>query len=487
MHDVVATAREARFGEDAPVTGEAHAEHDAAPVFEIGVNARMPLKDSILMGFQNVFVMTGIFVFPGIMGRSFGLPPETVAYLYGATFIGCGLTTLLIAGLFGRMPLVAGPYAGIFTALITFGHLPGSDLGAGFGSLCVASLAWCALSIPIKGKSAVSLLAGVVRNPAIAGVIVMLVMMQIADLSFPHWLGKPDEATFPGINFAAGLATAVVLMVLTVSRVRAVRRLSLLIALAVGAAVFEAFHPIDFAQVAHSPWFVMPRLFPFGLSFNPEYCLVFFIVLVAINIQTLTLMGVVGEWAGEEMTPARLSLGVFAMMLGSALASCIGSFSNLPYPANVAMLRSTRVASRSVTIATGAILVLMGFCTKIDYIFVLLPVPVLSAAATVLFGIVFVHGVELLAKVDWTERRLTIAGFSLMIGFGSLFIEPKTLEKMPLVIGLLLRQPIIVGVTSLLLLTAFLPGRAPGARPKPKTAPLPVPVSPVTSHQTRGS
>ena len=53
-----------------------------------------------------------------------------------------------------------------------------------------------------------------------------------------------------------------------------------------------------------------------------------------------------GEWTGEEMVPARLSWGVFAMMLGSALASCIGAFSNLPYPANVALLRSTRVASR---------------------------------------------------------------------------------------------------------------------------------------------
>jgi xanthine/uracil permease len=101
----------------------------------------------------------------------------------------------------------------------------------------------------------------------------------------------------------------------------------------------------------------------------------------------------------------------------------------------------------------------MGFCTKLDYFFVLLPVPILAAAATVLFGMVFVHGVEMLAEVDWNERQLTITGFSLMLGFGTLFIEPDVLKQFPLVVGLLLRQPIIVGVATLLILTALLPGR----------------------------
>lgn len=444
--------------------------HRPGAMFDILPGARIPAKDSVLMGLQNIFVMTGIFVFPGIMGKSFDLPTGTVADLYGATFIGCGLTTILIAGLFGRAPLVAGPYAGVFAALLSFGHMPGGNLGTGFGSLCVASLLWCALSIPIRGKSAVALLARAVRNPAIAGVIVMLVMMQIADLAFPHWLGKTKDPTFPLINLGAGLVTALVLMVLTISKVRILRRLALLIALIAGALTFECFHPIDFATVAKAPWLVLPHFFAFGFSVNPEYVLVFFLVIVAINIQTMTLMGVVGEWTGEAMPTARLSWGVFAMMLGSALASCIGAVSNLPYPANVALLRSTRVASRQVTLATGIILVVMGFVTKLDYLFVVLPVPILAAAATVLFGMVFVHGVEMLGEVEWTERQLAITGFSLMLGFGSLFIEPEVFKAFPLVVSLLLKQPIIVGVASLLILSALLPGRSRAVAP-----PLPVP------------
>jgi xanthine/uracil permease len=425
---------------------------------EIGVNSRVPIRDAILMGFQNVFVMTGIFVFPAIMGRAFHFPVETVAYLYGVSFIGCGVSSVLMALMFGRMPLVAGPYAGIFVALLTFGQMPGGGLGTAFGSLAVASLLWCVLSIPIRGISPVAMVAKVIRTPVIAGVIVMLVMMQVADLSFPHWIGKPEDKSFGLLNVGSGLVTALVLMTLICTRHPMVRRVALLISLVAGAALFEIFAPINFGAVATAPWFVVPKLFPFGLGFRPEFCLVYFVILVAVNVQTMTLMGVVGEWTGEPMDARRLSMGVFGMMLGSAVAAAIGSFTSLPYPANVAILRSTGVASRWVTATTGVILILMGFCTKVDYVFVLLPVPVLSAAATVLFGIVFVHGVELLSKIDWDERSLAITGFTLMLGFGSLFVDPKTLAAMPLFVSLMLRQPIIVGVFALLVLTAILPG-----------------------------
>jgi xanthine/uracil permease len=451
--------------------------HKAPAAFDIGVNGRVPIKDAVLMGLQNIFVMTGIFVFPGIMGKTLHLPVETVAYLYAVTFMGCGLTSLLMATVFGKMPLVAGPYAGIFTALMVFAKAPGGGLGTAFGSLAAASLLWAALSIPVRGFSPVAWLSKVIRTPVIAGAIVMLVMIQIADLALPHWLGKPEDPSFGLLNVGAGLLTAVVLMLLICTRHPMARRLALLISLVAGAAVFEVFAPINFATVAHAPWLVTPKLFPFGLGFDPAACLIDFVILVAVNLQTMALMGVVGEWTGEAMSPARLSKGVLAMMLGSAAGACIGAFTNLPYPANVAVLRSSGVASRWVTAATGVILIAMGFCTKIDYVFVLLPVPVLSAAATVLFGIVFVHGVELLAKVDWDDRSLAIAGFSLMLGFGSLFLEPKTLAAMPQFVSLLLRQPIIVGTTSLLLLTAILPGRRKAAAKLPTGAVTPQPAA----------
>ena len=435
---------------------------DNEDVFDVGIEQKIPIREAILLGFQNAFVMTGVFVFPGIMGRAFHLPADVTAHLYGMTFIGTGLTTLLMV-LFTRMPLPAGPYAGVFSAIMAYGHLPGASLGSAFGSLLVASLAWCLLSIPIRGHSGVSLLTKLIKHPAMMGMIVMIMTMQLANLTLPNWIGTPGDPAFPIVNVVAGLVAVIVLIGFAASGRPLLRRTALLVALAAGSVVFGVFQPVNLAVVATAPWFIAPTLFPLGFGIDPEFALILFVILIAINIQTVTLMGVVGAWAKEDQSEARLSRGVLAMMIGSAIGACMGSISNLPYPANVAILRATRVASRYVTIATALILIAMGFCSKIDYMFVILPSSVLSAAATVLFGTVFVHGVQSLSRVEWNERNLVITGFSLMLAFGSLFIEPETLKQLPLFVNLVLRQPIIVGVVSLVLLGWILPRGAKSA------------------------
>ena len=57
---------------------------------------------------------------------------------------------------------------------------------------------------------------------------------------------------------------------------------------------------------------------------------------------------------------------------------------------------------------------------------VLVPQPVISAAATLLFGIVFMHGVHMLANVDWDDRKFMVAGLAVLVGLGGLFVSPKS-------------------------------------------------------------
>src|SRR4029077_20459942 len=87
--------------------------------------------------------------------------------------------TVLQSVLLLRLPIVQGPYAGSFAALLAVGHLQSGGLGAAYGSFFVASLIWCALSLPIRGFSLVGLFARFLRAPIISGIIVMLVIIQI--------------------------------------------------------------------------------------------------------------------------------------------------------------------------------------------------------------------------------------------------------------------------------------------------------------------
>jgi len=71
--------------------GETGAATPTQKVFDVGIDERLSFDQLLILGLQNIFGMTGMFVFPGILGRSFNLPPEQIAYLYGMTFLSVAL------------------------------------------------------------------------------------------------------------------------------------------------------------------------------------------------------------------------------------------------------------------------------------------------------------------------------------------------------------------------------------------------------------
>src|SRR5580692_9538488 len=151
-------------------------ETPAEKVFDVGIDERLSYDQLFILGLQNIFGMTGMFVFPGILGRSFNLAPEQIAYLYGMTFLVCGFVTILQSTLLLRLPIIQGPYAGSFASLLAVGHSQGNGLGGAYGSFFVAALIWCALTMPIRGSSVIGMLSRYLRPPIIGGMIVIFIM-----------------------------------------------------------------------------------------------------------------------------------------------------------------------------------------------------------------------------------------------------------------------------------------------------------------------
>ena len=349
---------------------------------------------------------------------------------------------------------------------LAVGHLKGGGLGAAYGSFFLASLIWCVITVPIRNFSLIGLLARYLRSPVISGMIVILTMIQIANVALPNWIGTRLTPGFPLVSFGAGLLALLVLMGLTIWGGGHVRRLAVLIALAAGAGAFALFHPISFSAVAHAPWLVRPQIFPFGFAVRADFVLIFLLTLIPAGMGSMAMYQVVADWGGEPLSSTRMAQGVFAVALGSVLAGIVGGFSTLVYPDNVGMLRSTRVGSRYATLAAGLLLIVLGSCVKFDFLLVLVPLPVLSAAATLLFGIVFMHGVHMLADVEWDDRTLIVTGLSMLVGLGGLFIAPETMASMPTFLQLLLKQPIISGGLTLVVLHSLLCN--PSSRPAPE-------------------
>lgn len=428
-------------------------------VFDVGVHERLPFAQLILLGLQNVFGMTGMFVFPALLGLAFKLPPSEIAYVYGMTFIACGVCTILQSVLLLRLPIVQGPYAGSFGAILAIGHVPGAGLAAAYGSFFVAALLWCLISIPIRGRSGVGLLARHLATPLISGMTVMLIIIQIASVSLPNWIGNVSSPGFPLVNLGSGAVAVAVIIAIMRWGGRLLRRGAILIGLALGTVCFMLFQPISFAAVVAAPLVVEPRLFPFGFAVRPDLVLMFLLVLLPASMGSMALYRTVADWGDEPLPPGRAAEGVFGAAVGGVVAALFGGFSTIAYPDNIGMLRATRVGSRYATLAAGMLLILLGACVKFDMVLVLVPSAVISAAATLLFGIVFMHGVGMLAEVRWDDRSLISAGLGFLVGLGGLFIPPETLKALPLIARLVLQQPVISGGLTLLALHALLRDR----------------------------
>lgn len=437
---------------------------NGARIFDVGVNDRLPTSQLMILGLQNVFGMTGMFVFPGLLGRSFELPADRIAYLYGMTFVVCGITTILHSGLLLRLPIVQGPYAGSFAALLAVGHLQGGGLGAAYGSFAVAALIWCLLTVSIRGFSVIGLFARFLRAPIISGMIIVLIMIQIANVALPNWVGARASPGFPLVNLGAGAVAVAALIIITLWGGHQLRRGAILISLALGTACYAMFRPIAFGAIADAPWLVTPQLFPFGAAVQADLVVVFLLVLIPAGIGSMALYQVVADWGQEPLPATRMSQGVFAMGLGAVLGGLVGGFSTIAYPDNIGMLRTTRVGSRYATFAAGVLLIALGACVKFDMLLVVVPLPVISAAATLLFGIVFMHGVHMLATVQWDDRTLIAAGLAMLVGLGGLFIPPDVLQATPLMVRLLLQQPVISGGLTLVILYSLLGTATPEAK-----------------------
>lgn len=429
----------------------------ASAIFDVGINEWLPAPQLVLLGLQNIFGMTGMFVFPGIFGRVFHMQPQEIAYLYGMTFIVCGIITILQSFWLLRLPVVQGPYAGSFAALLAVGHLQAAGgLGAAYGSFLVASLIWCVLTLPIRGWSVAGLFARYLRAPLISGMFVMFIIIQIANVALPNWIGQPTSPGFPLVNLFAGAVAVVAIIVTMLWGGQKIRRGAILIGLAVGTGVYSLFHAISFAAVAAAPLLVTPKLFPYGFAVRPDLVFVFLLVLIAAGMGSMALYQSVAQWGEEELEPGRMSEGLLGVAIGSVVAGLFGGFSTIVYPDNIGMLRATRVGSRYATLAAGILLIVFGGCIKFDMLLVLVPLPVISAAATLLFGIVFMHGVHILANVEWDDRHLIAAGLSFIAGLGGLFVAPDVMQAMPLTLRLLVQQPVILGGVTLVVLHSLL-------------------------------
>ena len=162
----------------------------------------------------------------------------------------------------------------------------------------------------------------------------------------------------------------------------------------------------DFSKVSHGAWVQVPSFFAFGLpTFELTAIISMLIVTLVIMTETTADIIAVGEIIGTKVDSERISNGLRADMLSSAVAPVFGSFMQSAFAQNVGLVAITGVKSRFVVAAGGIILVVLGLLPIMGRLIAAIPVPVLGGAGLVLFGTVAASGIRTLAKIDYNEQK----------------------------------------------------------------------------------
>lgn len=453
-----AAATSAR-GPAATAAAEAPAVPPSETPIEIGVNDRVGPLTAIGLGFQHILGLAGLLLFPALLGKSFHLSPHDTAYVYGITFMTSGVVVILQAVGLLRLPVVQAPFAGIFAALLVIGHQIG--LGAAFGSLLVASLIWSVLSVPLRRWSLVAKLSQRISNPIVSGVILLIISTQLATIVLPSYFGTPGSGkAFPWINLLCAVVALAVVVACIRSRNQIVRRGAILWGVIIGAVLFTILAPTHWGNVAHASAFEGLHWMPFGFGVDGTAVVIFFVAWFPAISESIATYNLIADWTGEPLPANRVAQGVFGELLGSTLGALFGGLSAMAYPANVGILKVTRVASRWVTFTTGIILLILGGFGYFDAVLVAIPEPVLSGATTVLFGLIFAGGLEVLGRVKWTQDHMVAAGLPVIAGIGLLFTPAAVTAKLPNWLSLIVQQPLVVSVVLALAAVMYLAWRA---------------------------
>ena len=404
---------------------------------------------------QHVLSMyAGIIAVPLILATAIGLPEDQLVYVINASFLMCGVATLIqtigFPGFGARLPIVQGTTFAAVTPMILIGGEYG--LRGIYGSVIVAGLL-TVLVAPFFSR--------LLRffPPVVAGSVITVIGISLMPVAI-RWAGggDPEAPTFgnPG-NILMALAVLAVILLITRFTGRVLggflSRVAILLGLVIGTIVAAAVGLADFGGVGDAAWVGVTRPFEFGLpTFQIVPIVSMTLVMLIVMVETTADLLAIGEITEKRIGPDDVARGLRADGLSTALGAVFNTFPFTAFAQNVGLVRFTGIKSRFVVAVAGAILLLLGFLPKLAALVASIPLPVLGGAGLVLFGTVAAAGIHTLSRVDLTDNRNVII-IAVSIAFGIIpSAVPTFYDKLPEGLGIVFESGITAASIAAILL-----------------------------------
>jgi xanthine permease len=422
-----------------------------------------PVDEMLLLGhlftygLQHVLAMyAGAVAVPLIIANALGLSQEQLIYLINADLFTCGIATLIqTLGFWNmgiRIPIIQGVTFAAVTPMIIIGQTHG--LTGIYGSVIVAGIVTYLMS-PYFSR--------LIRffPPVVTGTIITIIGVTLMPVAV-RWAagGNPAAKDFASFSYIC-LALVTLLLVLFFYRYFTgfLSNIAVLLGLLCGTVIASLFGMVNFSQVATANWLGITTPFAFGLpTFDLASIVAMILVMLVVMTETTGDCIAVGEIIDKPVTQEDLTRGLRADGFSTILGGILNSFPYTAFAQNVGLVGLTRVKSRFVVAAAGAILVILGLFPKFAAVVAAIPNPVLGGAGIAMFGMVAASGIKTLSKVqfDGTHNIMVIA-ISMGVGMITLAV-PNFYHQFPSWAQVILHSGITAGSVAAIILNAVLNG-----------------------------
>ncbi len=420
------------------------------------VEQKPPLATSTLLAAQHLLAALGaIIAVPLVVGGVLGLSTQDMVVLVNAAMLVSGVVTIIqckgVGELGIRLPTVMGTSFTFVGVSIAIGLEHG--VAGILGSALVASL------VMIIGSFFMPMIRKLFP-PIVTGTVVTLIGLSLIPVAV-DWIGggQVGEASYgSNSNLLIGLFVLILVLVLSHWGRGILSASAVITGIVIGLIVCMILGLVDFTPVQQAAWVALPSPLHFGMSFPIGgiigMCIAYLVTIIESTGDFLALSGV----TNTKLTGKKLSRGILAEGLGSALASLFSTTPLSSFSQNVGIVGMTGVASRHVVAITGMMLVVAGLFPVIGALVVMIPSPVLGGAGLVMFAMIITAGVNILSKTEHSRRNGTIIAMGIGAGM-AVTIRPELFVNLPEFMKVVFTSGITTGSLVALFLNMVLPGR----------------------------
>ncbi|KIW04600.1 uncharacterized protein PV09_04348 [Verruconis gallopava] len=427
-----------------------------------GLNDRVPILLTILLGLQHALTMIGSIVSPplAIAGGAFNFDSEITAYMVSTAFITTGIATALqvtrlhiskTSFYIGTgMLSVVGPTFDILPVVFNYaalkyksGQCPVAEdatqeacpdaWGAVLGTML------CCVWIQIAMAFVPPRVLNRIFPKLVTGTLLTLVGAYLVGNGLQNWGGSSNCHNGTGLyalcpNIASpkplpwgspkliglGFSVFATIIVTEIFGAPLMRSASVVIGLGVGCAISSATGYWDISKIKQAPGGTFPWVHTFKLSVDGILVLPLLILFACQAVSCIPDILATAEISdlsieGTEFN-SRVQGGILCDGLGSFVSALATGPPMVSQAGNNGTIVLTGCASRRAGWAASAILVLMGIIAKFGAVFASMPPSVLGGMQVFLYSTIAVAGIRVLALITWTRRDRFILTVSLGIG-----------------------------------------------------------------------